>query len=317
MKTVNDSHLATAGGIGAILLWSSTVALVRSLSEQVGPLSAATAVYSISGVVALVSLLRSRQRQQRVLRLPVKYLVVCGTFFVGYMLLLFLAIGWSNSRQQVLEVGLLNYLWPVLMLLLSLALLGKKASWILFPGTVISLTGIFVVVTHEASVTWHSFYQNLASNPAAYITALFAALFWAMYSNLTHKFAENKDEGAIVIFLPITAIVSLLVSLSLDELQEWSRQSFTEAIFLGIATYAAYALWDNTMRKGNVVIVAAASYITPFLSTIVSCLYLSVIPGARLWIGCGFLVLGSIISWQSVSSTSCNKIAQPAHPTEG
>lgn len=316
MKIVYDPHIATAGGIGAILLWSLTVALVRSLSEQVGPMTAATAVYSFSGVAALVSLLCSRKRQQRVLRLPVRYLVGCGILFVGYMLLLFLAIGWADSRQQVLEVGLLNYLWPVFTLLLSLVLLGNNASWGLLPGTLLSLAGLFMVVTHEVLVSWHSFYRNLTSNPPAYLPALFAAVFWAMYSNLTHKFAGNKDEGAVVIFLPVTAMVSLLICFFLDEPREWGRRSLIEALFLGIATYGAYALWDNAMRRGNIVIVAAASYITPFLSTIASCLYLSVMPGARLWIGCSFLVLGSILSWQSVSSTSTSKAAQPAHSTE-
>ena len=316
MKTVFDSHIATAGGVGAILLWSLTVALVRSLSEQVGPVTAATAVYSFSAVAALVSLLCSRQRQQRVLRLPARYLVGCGILFVGYMLLLFLAIGWANSRQQVLEVGLLNYLWPVLTLLLSLVLLGKKASWGLLPGTLLSLAGVFMVLTHETLVSWHSFYRNLSSNPAAYLLALFAAMFWATYSNLTHKFAASKDEGAVVIFLPVTAIVSLLICFFLDEPREWSSRSLIEALFLGIATYGAYALWDNAMRRGNIVIVAAASYITPFFSTIASCLYLSIMPGAKLWIGCGILVLGSILSWQSVSSTSTSMVAQPTHSAE-
>ncbi len=303
-KTVNNSRLATVGGIVAILLWSSTVALVRSISEKVGPVSASTVVYSFSGVISLLSLLRSRKRQKKVLRLPIRYLAGCGILFVGYMLLLFLAIGWANSRQQVLEVGLLNYLWPVLTLLLSLVLLEKKGNWRLVPGTLLSLVGIFVVITHEASVSWHSFYWNLMNNPAAYYTALSAALFWALYSNLVHKFAGGKNEGAVVIFLPITAIVTLLICFFLNEPQEWSQQSLIEALFLGVATYLAYELWDNAMRRGNIVLVAAASYITPLFSTIVSCLYLSVIPGERLWVGCGFLILGSILSWKSISSNS-------------
>ncbi|MEW6670903.1 MAG: aromatic amino acid DMT transporter YddG [Thermodesulfobacteriota bacterium] len=312
MKTVNDSHLATAGGVGAILLWSSTVALVRSLSEQLGPLTAATAVYSFSGVAALVSLLRSRERQQKVLHLPAGYLVACGLLFVGYMLLLFLAIGAAGSRQQVLEVGLLNYLWPVLTLLLSVVLQKKKAGWGLLPGTLLALAGIFVVVTHEAQVSWHSFYRNFAGNPAAYVPALCAAVFWAVYSNLANKFAGGRDEGAVAVFLPVTAVVSLLVCLFIDEAGEWSRRSLVEALFLGLATYVAYAWWDNAMRRGNIVIVAAASYITPFLSTVASALYLSVMPGARLWAGCGILVLGSILSWQSVSGASASTAAQPA-----
>ena len=301
---MQSSHLATAGGLGAILLWSTTVAVSRSLSEQVGPVTAAAAVLSVSSVAALVSLLRCNHRRQRILRLPVKYLIGCGSLFMGYMLLVYLAIGWAKSRQEVLEVGLLNYLWPTLTLLLSLTFLGKKANWILFPGTLLALAGVFLVVTQGELVSLRSFSRNFASNPRAYSLALAAAISWAMYSNLTSKWAGGQREGAVVLFLPITAIFLLLICCFLNEPGEWRRQSLWESLFLGVATFVAYVLWDNAMRRGNVVMVVAGSYLTPLFSTIVSCLYLSVVPGARLWIGCGVLILGSILSWQSVSSSS-------------
>lgn len=316
-KAMRRSHIATAGGVGAILLWSTTVAFARSLAEQVGPVSGAAGVYCVGGIAGLVLLLGDSQRRQRILRQPARYLVGCGSLFVGYMLMLFLAVGWADGRQQVLEVGMLNYLWPTLTLVLSLVLLGKKANWILLPGTLLALGGVFMVVTHGASISWHSFCRNFASNSGAYWLALTAAVFWAMYSNLTRRWAGGQDEGAVLLFLPITAIVLLIISCFLDEPREWSRRSLAEALFLGVATYAAYMLWDNAMRKGNIVMVAAASYLTPLFSTIVSCIYLAVVPGTRLWVGCGVLVLGSILSWQSMSNDSTRKIAQPAVARDG
>jgi drug/metabolite transporter (DMT)-like permease len=317
MKTEHSSHLATTGGFGAILLWSTTIAVARSLSEQIGPVTAAAAVFSVSGVVAMISLLCCGRKWQRILRLPAIYLTGCGALFVSYMLLLFLAIGMAESRQQVLEVGILNYLWPALTLVLSLALLGKKASWGLLPGTLLSLAGVFLVVTQGAVVSWQSLFRNFVGNPGAYLLAIAAAVSWAMYSNLTCKWAGGREEGAVVMFLPITAMVLLMICCFLDEPRQWSCRSLAEIVFLGVATYAAYALWDNAMRRGNIVMIAAASYMTPFFSTIVSCLYLAVVPGARLWLGCGALILGSILSWQSVSSSSTRKIAQPAIASDG
>lgn len=304
MKTVSSSYVSTAGGLGAVLLWSTTVAFARSLSEQVGPVTAAASVYSVSCIAALIPLMCSRQRRQQILRLPIKYLVGCGALFVGYMLVLFLSIGWAENRQQALEVGLVNYLWPTLTLVMSLMLLGKKATWILFPGTLLALTGVFMVVTHGETISWQSLTLNLASNPGAYGLALAAAVFWALYSNLTRKWAGAREKGAVVIFLPVTAIVLLLICCFLDEPRQWSHRSLAEALFLGLATYSAYTLWDNAMRKGNIVMIAASSYLIPLLSTIVSCLYLTVVPGTKLWIGCGLLIIGSILSWQSVHSAS-------------
>jgi len=316
-KTASNAHLSTVGGFGAILLWSTTVAIARSLSEQIGPVTAATAVCSVAGVASLVSLLRSRGGIQRVLHLPVRYLVGCGALFVGYMLLLFLAVGLAENHQQVVEVGLLNYLWPTLTLLLSLALLGKKANWILLPGTLLALAGVFLVVTQGEFVSWQSLCRNLASNSVAYLLALAAAVSWAMYSNLTRKWADGRKEGGVVMFLPVTAIVLLLLCCLLDEPRQWSLRSLAELLFLGVATYVAYMLWDNAMRRGNVVMVVAGSYLTPLFSTIVTCVYLAIMPGTRLWSGCAILILGSILSWQSVSNAAIKRIAQPAVTRDG
>jgi drug/metabolite transporter (DMT)-like permease len=176
-KTIERSYLATMGGFGAILLWSTTIGLARSLSEQVGSLHAAAAVYGIGGLVGLVSFLRIGRRRQHILHLPIKYLLGCGALFVGYMLLLFLAIGQAENREQVLEVGLLNYLWPVLTLLLSVVLLGKKANWLLLPGTLLALAGVFVVLMHGETFSCHVLAHHLVSNPGAYALALVAAVF--------------------------------------------------------------------------------------------------------------------------------------------
>ena len=72
-------------------------------------------------------------------------------------------------------------------------------------------------------------------------------------------------------------------------------------IFLGAATVLAYSCWDLAMRRGDILLVAAASYFTPLLSTLVSCLYLGIVPGAKLWLGCAVLVAGSLLSWRAVA----------------
>ena len=283
------------------------MALARSLSEALGPMTAVAAVYSVSGGLAVVSLLRSKERRRRILRLPVRYLAGCGVLFVAYMLVLFLAIGWADGRQQVLEVGLLNYLWPALTLVFSLVLLGNRASWLLIPGTLLALAGVFLVITDRTPVSWRSFSSNVAGSPAAYSLALAAAVIWATYSNLTRKWAGDREEGGVDLFLPLMTILLLPVWVLNDGHREWSGRAVAEAVFLGGATYAAYALWDHAMRRGRIILVAAASYLTPLLSTIVSCFYLTVVPGPKLWIGCSILVLGSILSWQSISVASERK----------
>jgi drug/metabolite transporter (DMT)-like permease len=292
---------ATLGGFAAILLWSTTVAVARSLAEALGPITAAAAVYVVSGTLALIHLARNAARRQQVRRLPFRYLFGCGLLFVAYMLFLFLAIGLAADHQQVLEVGLLNYLWPVLTVLLSVSLLRVPAGRLLVPGAGLALMGTFLVLTHEQQMIWHVILKNVASNPAPYALGLMAACFWALYSVLTRRWAKGRADGAIDVFLPTTAVALLALALLENRPRAWQIRSLAEASFLGIATYYAYGLWDTAMRRGDALLVAVGSYATPLLSTIVTCLYLAVNPGERLWVGCGLLIIGSLLSWYSLA----------------
>ena len=73
---------------------------------------------------------------------------------------------------------------------------------------------------------------------------------------------------------------------------------------MGAGTVVAYSCWDLAMRRGDLVLVATASYFIPLLSTLVSCLYLGVAPGTRFWLGCLVLVAGSLLSRRAVAERS-------------
>ena len=294
-------RIATCSGLAAILLWSVTIALVRSLSEQLGPVTAGASVYCVSGVLALVSLAWNRAKRTQLKQLPRTYIIVCGALFVCYMLLLFLAIGLAANRQQVLEVGLINYLWPPLTLIFAIVLIGTRARMTLWPATAVALAGIFLVLTQGDDVTLQSLANNLAGNPIAYTFGIGAAVTWALYSILTRKLADEQKTGAVDLFLPATAVTLLLLCCFVREPRAWGMRSCVEVVLLGITTFLAYGFWDHAMREGNVLLVAAASYLTPFLSAAVSCFYLSVLPHPRFWVGCGMLMAGSLLSWCSVS----------------
>lgn len=296
----------TLSGFAAILLWSTTIALVRSLSEQIGPITTAAAVYLIGGSFGFIRLLGGGTPLQKIRTLSGRYLSGCGFLFILYMVVLYLAVGMANNRQQVLEVGLTNYLWPTLTLVFSLLILKKEAGILLLPGTLFALLGIFLVIGQEVSVSWESFSHNFFSNPIAYTLGLVAAFSWALYSNLTRRWAGNSGSG-VEIFMPATGIVFLILRVLNPERGSWTLQAAGEAVFLGLVTFVAYLLWDQAMRKGDVVLVAAFSYLTPLFSTLISCLYLDIKASLSLWIGCLLIVAGSILSWISISEQKTSK----------
>jgi drug/metabolite transporter (DMT)-like permease len=75
-----------------------------------------------------------------------------------------------------------------------------------------------------------------------------------------------------------------------------------ELLFIAIVpALLGYVFWDKAMRRGNVVLLASFSYLIPFPSTVVSCLYLSVPAGPSLWVACALVIGGAFMCRCSIS----------------
>lgn len=287
-------------GIVAIALWSATVALARSIAERVGPLTAGAAVYLTAGGLLGLHLLWRERSFRALRRLPRRYVLGCGGLFVLYTLALFFALGLAADHGQAIEVGLLNYLWPTLTILFALILLDQRASLGLIPGTLLALCGVFLVLAQGADVTWASFVTNLSANPLAYGLGALAAVAWGLYSTLTRRWGGPDGQGAVLVFTLATGLAFCAGRVLRPEAGTWGVGVAAEVALLALSTALAYVCWDRAMRAGDVMLVASCSYFTPFLSTVVSCLYLQVRPALSLWVGCALIIAGSFLSWKSI-----------------
>jgi drug/metabolite transporter (DMT)-like permease len=292
----------TLSGLIAILLWSTTVGLARSISEQVGPLTAGASVYLTGGVLASVWVLLRKNIFREFKRTSIKYLFVCGSLFLIYTISLFLALGLAKDHYQTLEIGLINYLWPALTILIAIPIFKKRANFWLIPGTFIALTGVFFVIIKGEDFSVNIFIAHIQNNPVAYGIVLIAALSWALYSNLV-RFISNPDNGsAVPFFILITGMMLFLLQFIFPEEGSFNAGIIVEISGLGIATALAYNLWENAMRKGDLILVVSVSYLTPFFSTVFTAFYLGILPGIYLWIGCLLIIAGSWLSWYSLNS---------------
>jgi len=287
-------------GLVAILLWSMTVALARSISEQVGPITAGASVYLVGGILSIVIYFFKKDGFRALINVSHIYLFGCGALFVIYGATLFLSLGMAENRYQTLELGLINYLWPALTILFSLFILGQKASLWLIPGTLLAIAGVYFVTTNDLSFSGHEFIEHVESNPIAYSLGLIAAVSWALYSNFTRLTASGISSGVVPLYLLVTGIVLFSVLFVYPENSVWTFKVAIEIVVLGIAGALAYIFWDAAMRKGEMILVVAFSYLTPFFSTVFASIYLSVLPKNTLWLGCFLIILGSFISWRSI-----------------
>jgi len=145
----NPQTFATGLGFMAILFWSTTIAFSRSLSEQIGTLTTAAAVYLLGGLLGCLSLVLRGKKLRDILALPHAYLGVCGALFAIYALCLYLAIGLAADRHQVMAVGVINYLWPGLTLAFSVPILKRRARAGLLPGIALAFAGVVLAMVPQ------------------------------------------------------------------------------------------------------------------------------------------------------------------------
>ncbi|MEW6751182.1 MAG: aromatic amino acid DMT transporter YddG [Candidatus Latescibacterota bacterium] len=298
-RSPSGSRRHTLGGLAAVLLWSTSVPVARALAEKLGPLTAGSAVFLLAGVLCLAWSWRARSPRPVAGGQCARRLAVSGACFVFYVYALYRAVGLAADRRQVLDVAMLNYLWPALTLLLAVPLLGLRARPLLLPGTLLALAGEALALSPDSGMAWSALAANLLANPEAYALAALAALSWALYSSLTRRWAP-LGQGAVPFYMLAAGLALLLLRVGAAETGGWTPRALLELAFLATATALSYAAWEGAMRHGDVVLVAASSYFTPLLSALLTCAYLQVVPGPRLWAGCLALVAGSLLSWISV-----------------
>lgn len=293
---------ATRLGLVAILFWSTTIAFSRSLAEQLGTLTSAAAIHLVGGFIGCIFLLCKKDAVQRVFQLPRNYLVVCGALFGIYGVSLYLAIGLSASRQQVIEVGIINYLWPGLTIVFSLPVLKQRAKFLLLPGILVSFVGAVLVMAPQGGSLFEGGFGIGSVSKWPYLFAMIAAVSWGLYSNFARRFASGVDtNGAVPVFLLMTGIALSLLRLGVHEETQMTLKAFSELAYLGfVPTFLAYVFWDISVRCGDLNLVAALSYLIPLLSTLASCLYLGILPGFNIFLGCFLVICGALMSRKSI-----------------
>ena len=251
-----DKKRATLIGFSAIILWSTMVGLIRGVSEGLGPVGGAAMIYSLSGILLIFTVGFPQLRQ-----IPPRYLLVGSLFFVSYEMCLALSLGYAGTRQQAIEVGMVNYLWPSLTILFAIIFNGQKTTWWVIPGLLLSLVGVTWVLGGEHGLDIAEISSNVISSPLSYILAFVGAFIWAAYCTVTAKYAKGKN--GITLFVLLTALslwVKFLMSAQPPMIFSWPVivKLVTCAMSLGFA----YAAWNVGILHGNVSLLAAASYFT-------------------------------------------------------
>ncbi|WP_273803046.1 aromatic amino acid DMT transporter YddG [Providencia rettgeri] len=282
-------YAATLYGVISILLWSTMVGLIRSVSENFGPVGGAALVYTIGSIVLVLAMGFPKIKQY-----PKRYLFWGTLLFVSYEICFVLALGLANNRQQAIELGMVNYLWPSFTIALAVFFNRQRFTLLLAIGLVFAFMGLVWVISGDQPLSIESILANIQSNPLCYFLAFIGAIFWSFYSNVTKRISGGHN--GMVLFFIMTAIgLWVLYLFSAPSEFNITPNSLTLLLIAAIATGGANALWTFAVIKGNVAFLGTLSYFTPVISTAFASVLLSTALTLGFWQGVLMVTIGSIV----------------------
>lgn len=266
-------------------MWSLLAALTVA-TGRVPPFQLLAMTFAIGACVGPLTWLW-RPSAMRALRQPLLvWLVGIGGLF-GYHALYFLALRLAPPA----EAGLLNYLWPLLIVLLSSLLPGERLAPHHIVGAMLGFAGTILLFVGNGST---------APNPAhipGFIAAFVAAFVWAGYSVMSRKLAAVPTD-AVAGFCLATAMLAAICHFIL-ETTIWpeTAMQWLAIVALGIGPVGiAFFVWDIGMKRGDIRVLGAASYATPVLSTAFLILAGFAKPTAALAIAAALIAGGGLIA---------------------
>ena len=233
----------------AILLWSSLAAL-GAFTQRLPPFLVTAVALFIGSLLAI-----HRVRDWRVA--PRTLLIgVAGIF--GYHCLLFTAF----RTAPALEANLLNYLWPLLIVVLSpLFGLGKLTGRHILAAT-IGFCGAVLIVSKGQ-------FDFADSLPIGYLFAIAAAFTWSSYSLATRKLPPFPN-AAVGGFCLLSSLLAALCHWLFEPAIVPNNEEWLALLLMGIGPLgASFFLWDKAMKEGDPKQIGALSYLTPLLSTLI------------------------------------------------
>ncbi|HCN96492.1 MAG TPA: EamA family transporter [Leclercia sp.] len=297
---------ATLIGLIAILLWSAIVGLIKSVSEGFGPVGGAALIYTCSAVLLLFTI-----GFPKIKRFPVSYLIIGSVLFVCYELCLSLSLGFTHSGRQAIEVGMVNYLWPSMTILLAVIVNRQKTSPLIIPGVILAIVGIGRVLGGDGGFSLTEMMNNVMANPLSYGLAFSGAVIWAIYCVVTQRIAQGNN--GITLFFILTALtlwMKYLISPQPEFNLSW--HAWISLLLAAMAMGFGYAAWNVGILHGNVTVLAAASYFIPIISAVLAAFMLDSHLTLAFWQGTAMVSLGSLICWWSTRTVAVKRLSDEA-----
>lgn len=271
-------------GILAILIWS-TLALLAVFLKDFPPFQILAFAFTIAFLVGLIGWIKNGKALLVLLKQP---WYVWANGIIGlfcYHLFYFLAIRYAPPA----EANLINYLWPLLIVLFSTFLPNQKLSINQLIGALLGFFGASFLILQNG-------FLFSSSSILGYSLAFASALIWATYSVLSRAFG-TVSTSIVTAFCGIVALLSWGVHLFFEATVMPSNIQWFLLVGVGFGPVGgAFYLWDIGMKKGDIALLGVLAYFAPLLSTIFLVSFGITKLTLSLFVACTLIMLGSIFA---------------------
>ena len=284
MNSPTHIRRATSIGAGAVLLWAS-LAVLATAAGPVPPFQMVAMAFALAFLLALGTWLARGENVLRHLALDARVwaLGIGGLF--GYHACYFAAL----SLAPPVEANLINYLWPLLIVLFAGFLPGERLTAWHLAGAAAGLAGCAVLIGIDAARVQPQFIPG-------YVAAGAAAVIWATYSVLSRRFGQVPTD-AVGAFCGATALLAFAAHLLFERTYWPHGGEWLAVLALGLGPVgSAFFLWDVGMKRGDIKALGALSYATPLLSTLLLVAFGRAAPSWRIAVACVLIVGGAALA---------------------
>lgn len=262
MSAPADSAAATRatliGGL-ALLVWA-TLAVLTVWAGDTPPFLIVAISFTIAAAIAVTKWVARGESILGHLRIPpLAWVLGVGGLF-GYHALVFFAL----QNAPAVEANLVNYLWPLLIVMFSALLPGHRLRWFHTLGTLMGLAGVVILVLGKTEGGLHFDPAHMVG----FAAALAAAVVWAAYSVLSRLFARVPTD-AVGGFCAVGAVLAFACHLAFEPAIWPQGWEWAAVILLGLGPAGgAFFVWDIGVKHGHIQVLGAVSYTIPLMSTL-------------------------------------------------
>ena len=262
MKQQNKAYLFA---FAAIACWSTIGSAFKISLRYLSPLELLF-ISSLVACIVLFLILVAQGKVRLLLSLTMKELFLSA--FLGLLnpFLYYIVLLKAYNLLQAQEAGTLNYIWPLVLVLLSIPMLRQRISFLSIIAIVVSFLGIIVISTHPERAS-----GNVATaDPFGVILAIGSAFFWALYWIYNVK---DKREAVSKLFLNFCfGFLYTLIFIAVSgrfHLPGW--QGLAGGVYIGLFEMGiTFVLWLYALKYSSTTAkVSNLIYLSPFISLII------------------------------------------------